>query len=250
MSGLSWHKSPMLWTAILGCAGGLFAMPSVASAQTIKQSGATIGGEVPRGIDEVPWFKHPDVLAHIKVNSKQFDVLNEDYGRFRTEYDKNLAALDAQLAENERLEREADYYRQFQQNLSESLDRVITDRVARRRYDELYHQYQGYRLFHNPSVRKQLELSSEQLAAMREHDREWRKELETVKAGFEINRPVAMRQLKHARRQMRERILETLSAEQQEKWMQLTGEQYEFPAPVYIPSPPQPSADLAAPKIE
>lgn len=233
-------RSQFRWLALWGGLATAVIAPVSVQAQTIQQSGTAVGGEVPHLIEQVPWFNNPDVRNQIKINDDQYNRLYADYNRYWKLYNTNRSKLDTELAEEEREEREYDLYRQFQQNLSQSLDRILTDRVSRRRYDELYNQYLGYRAFHNPRVQRQLDLTSEQLHELRVLDLEWQKELTTIRAHFEINRPVAMRQLKHARRQMHDRILELLTPEQQEKWAALTGERYEFPAQVYVPPPPQP----------
>lgn len=225
---------------------GLCALAATASAQTIKQSGTAIGGEIPRAIERVPWFNNPDVRNEIKLNNDQYQALTQEFDTYWHKYTTARTKLDDELDDIVRRRREAELHREFQESLSQSLDRVITDRVARRRYDELYNQYQGYRAFHDPRVRKQLELTSEQLAELDLLDREWNVELDRIRRNFEINRPVAMRELKHARRQMRERILDTLTPEQNQLYAQLTGEPYEFPPAVYVPTPPKPRVEVEA----
>lgn len=232
--------------SLLGIAG-LCVAPVAGYAQTIQQSGTAIGGEILRPIEQVPWFNNPDVRNQIKLNNDQYNALTKDYDTYWKNYTTGRTALDDELDDIQRREREAALHREFQQNLSKSLDRVLTDRIARRRYDELYNQYQGSRVFHDPRIRKQLDLTSEQLAELSALDREWDRELERIRNNFEINRPVAMRELKHARRAMRERILDTLTPEQNERYAQLTGEPYEFPETVYIPTPPKPRVEAVSP---
>jgi PAS domain-containing protein len=238
-------KSITAWAFI-----GFCALSVPASAQTIKETGTAIGGEILRPIEQVPWFNNPDVRNQIKLNNDQYNSLTKDYDTYWHKYTTGRTKLDDELDDIARRRRERELHQEFQESLSRSLDRVITDRVARRRYDELYNQYQGYQVFHNPRFRKQLELTSEQLGELELLDREWNVELERIRRNFEINRPVAMRELKHARRQMKERIQETLTPEQNELYAQLTGQTYEFPPEIYIPTPPKPRVEVDTPATD
>lgn len=229
---------------------GLAVVSAPAMAQTIKQNGAAIGGEIPRPIERVPWFNNSDVRNQIKLNNDQYNALTKDYDTYWNKYTTARTELDDELDDIQRRRRESELHQEFQESLSQSLDRVLTDRIARRRYDELYNQYRGYRTFHDPRIQKQLEMTSEQLAELDLLDREWNLELDRLRQNFEINRPVAMRELKHARRAMRERILELLTPEQNDLYVQLTGEAYEFPEAVYIPTPPQPKVDVVTPATD
>jgi PAS domain-containing protein len=238
-------KSITAWAFI-----GFCALSVPASAQTIKETGTAIGGEILRPIEQVPWFNNPDVRNQIKLNNDQYNSLTKDYDTYWHKYTTGRTKLDDELDDIARRRRERELHQEFQESLSRSLDRVITDRVARRRYDELYNQYQGYQVFHNPRFRKQLELTSEQLGELELLDREWNVELDRIRRNFEINRPVAMRELKHARRQMKERIQETLTPEQNELYAQLTGQTYEFPPEIYIPTPPKPRVEVDTPATD
>lgn len=231
------------FTLAAGLAAFSTALTTPASAQGIK-GGVATGAEMPRLIDQVPWFNNPDVRNQLKMNNDQYQSLTKDYDTYWHKYTTGRTKLDDELDDIARRRRESELHEEFQQSLTRSLDRVITDRVARRRYDELYNQYQGYRIFHDPRYRKQLELTSEQLSELDLLDREWNVELDRIRRGFEVNRPVAMRDLKHARRQMRERIQETLTPTQNELYAQMTGQVYEFPAEVYVPTPPKPRVEV------
>lgn len=217
--------------------GFFAAMP--AYAQGIR-SGAPGGGEDFKYSDRVFWFNNPDVLAEMKMSREQRERLDLAVRNYWNGYVKSVEELnlDEELAEMERLKKLEAYHELFQKNVSASLDEILTDRVSRRRYDELYTQYQGYGAFHNPAVQRKLGLTSEQKHMIREFDLEWNKELKQIHADFEKNRPVAMRELKHARRLMKERIEGLLTPDQRVAWLELTGKPYEFPDEMYAPQPP------------
>lgn len=216
--------------------GVTLVLSETASAQNILNSGAASGAEVPRLRRQLPWFKDPDLLAHVKLSKRQYSQLETDYNRLWRRYDAALRALDADLAEDARRAKEAQIEKEFDDAFTRALDTVITDSKTRKRYEQLYRQYQGYSVFRNSELREQLNLSSQQLEQLMILDKEWQEENAQIRAEFSKDRPAAMRKLKHARHRMEDSIESTLSPEQLVVWNELTGETYEFSPQVYFPS--------------
>jgi hypothetical protein len=228
----------------LGCAVWMASNPTFAQ---ITLNGAASGAHVEPLRRQIPWFKDPDLLAHVHVNKRQYSRLEADYNRLWTRYDAALRALDAELAEDARRARIAEIEREFDDSFTRSLDSVITDERDRRRYEQLYRQYQGYGIFRDSALREQLNLSSDQLEQLLRYDRAWNEEVAEIRAAFAKDRPSAMRKLKHARHRMEKQIASTLSPEQQVVWKELIGEPYEFSPSVYFPPQPEPIPQRTVP---
>ena len=214
--------------------------PSLLSAQNIKTQGAASGAEVPKLRDQLPWFNDPDVRAQIKMSNDQYKRLSGDYVRFRTRYDRALAEIEAERDEAARRARVLSALDEYDRDLTKSLDSVLTDRISRRRYDQLYRQYQGYSALHTPSIQKQLALTAQQKAKIAEYEEDWDAEYVVIRQEFEKDRPAAMRHLKHARRDIEARIIALLTPEQTRLWSELTGDRYEFSTQAWLPPVPSP----------
>ncbi len=241
---LNWSSVFRALTFALGSA--VWIAPVPASAQ-ITLNGAANGAEVESLRRQIPWFKDPDLLAHVNVNKRQYSRLEADYNRSWNRYDAALRALDAELVEDARRARIAEIEKEFDDSFTRSLDSVITSERDRKRYEQLYRQYQGYGVFRDSALREQLNLSSAQLEQLLRYDRAWNEEAAEIREAFSKDRPSAMRKLKHARHRMEDQIASTLSQEQLAVWKDLIGEPYEFSPSVYFPPRPEPIPQRTVP---
>lgn len=202
----------------------------------IAQVGFEPGAGVPlqtRG--ESPWFTHPDVRQELGMTSEQFDLLKEKYDRLWKRYNKEYKYFGTPVTEGELREREAEIYGRFDKDLSDHLNEVLTDRAARRRYDQVYRQYQGLGAFDDPVVQRELALSADQRKRLRQYYREWYDQLGRLRENYAKDPRATGDDLREARARMLAKIDSTLSASQRRKWREITGEPYEFPDAVFLP---------------
>lgn len=210
-------------------------------AQTIKDLGTAGGETIPHLSEKTPWFNNPDVKAEIKLDTNRYKDLTDAYTNYWTRYTRGLGELKPDVSEEERRARQIELYDEFQQDFTKSIDDIIVDPDSRKRYEQLYRQYQGYGALRNPTVQSELNLSALQREKLEQYDHEWQQKIGKIREDFAKDRRVAMRALRHARHHIHDQIFATLSPEQQATWKAMTGPRFDFPAQVYIPEPPAPA---------
>jgi hypothetical protein len=211
-----------------------------ASAQTIRDLGSAEGAEIFHLSEKVPWFNNPDVKAEIKLNTNQYNDLTGAYTNYWTRFTRGMGEIKPDAPEEVRRAKQLELYDEFQQDFTQSIDRIVTDPDSRQRYEQLYRQYQGYRALRDPRVQSELNLTAEQREKLHEYDQAWNRRIDRIREDFTRNRRYAMRELKHARHRIHDQIFATLTPEQQDVWKAMTGPRFDFPSQVYIPEPPVP----------
>ena len=206
------------------------------------QVGFSPGADLPLEVSRTPWFASPEVRAELGLNDDQQALLNARYGELWKRYNKEYRFFGTPLTEGERLRHEglSEVNDRFATDFTKNVDEVLADRALRSRYDQLQRQYLGYDALFSPTVQRELRLTATQQQQLRDYRREWSDELARVRKSSSTDRAVAMRDLKHARRQIRERIEETLTPAQRRLWADMTGKPYEFPGESYLPEHPAP----------
>lgn len=207
-------------------------LPSPAFAQvSTSTTSDTVSGTFARS----PWFTDPAVRQELKLSDAQFDRLNESYTTSWQQYSDNLNKLGKDLNDEQRMERIRKLNDSFLDDYSRSVDSVVTDPAARQRYNQLHWQYRGYGAFNDAYVQKQLNLTPEQRAKVRQAERDWDRQMDQWSRRYADNQDEILRQFNRSRPEFQEGLKSFLTVRQQNTWRDMTGQPYEFPAEIYFP---------------
>jgi len=123
---------------------------------------------------------------------------------------------------------------QFNQDLSGSVNSTFNNPQVQSRYNQLNRQFQGFNAFNDPSVRKQLNLSQDQIRQLRTLSGNWRQQMQQFRRtgnGQNNVDPAAWAQLQQ---QFATQLNGVLTPEQQQMWSQQTGQAFSFSPDVYF----------------
>jgi hypothetical protein len=121
---------------------------------------------------------------------------------------------------------------QFNQDLSGTVNSTLNNPQAQSRFNQLNRQFQGFNAFNDPSVRKQLNLSQDQIRQLRTLSGNWRQQMQQMRQYGQNNvDPAAWTQLQQ---QYATQLNGVLTPEQQQMWTQQTGQAYSFSPDVYF----------------
>jgi hypothetical protein len=233
------------------------------------------------GINPTPFFSDPGVRQQLNLNDTQFNNVNRAYLNAFNRYNQSVQGLGAlnpnTNAINSRREQLQDFRsrinnpnlnnnpnatagttnaaeqrarqlqafeNRFNSDFSPMVDQTFTDPRLRRRYDQLYRQYLGFNNFNDPTIQRQLNLTTEQRQQLRQLTSDWRRQMMDWRRGLRADDPAAQQQWMQFRNQYNDQLNAILTPQQQQLWLSLMGQPYEFPYTVYFPpSQAAPAAD-------
>jgi hypothetical protein len=186
-------------------------------------------------INRTPFFTDPGVRRQLNLNGTQYNSLNQAYQNAYTRYNQGLSSLNnPNLTPQQREMQMQQLEAQFNQDLSGTVNSTFNNPQALSRYNQLNRQFQGFNAFNDPSVRKQLNLSQDQIRQLRTLSGNWRQQLQEFRRtnnGQNSVDPAAWAQLQQ---QYATQLNGVLTPEQQQMWTQLTGQSYSFSPDVYF----------------
>lgn len=183
---------------------------------------------------ERAWFSSPGVRQQLGLNDEQYNRLNDSYGTSWRRYNESVRRLGQDLAREQRRERLRAMRENFNREFSTARDQVFTEPERRSRYDQLYYQYRGYGAFDDPMVQQRLRLSPDQRRQLREYNREWSRQMSELNDRYVADPDAARVSYRDLQTQARERLGTVLTPEQRQRWLELTGEPYDFEADAYF----------------
>jgi hypothetical protein len=126
------------------------------------------------------------------------------------------------------------YANQFYTDFGRTLDSTFTDPRVRTRYDQLNRQYMGFSAFNNPQFQRQLNLTPQQTAQIRQLAAVWRQQLQQMRGQNSTNANINAQQWNTMYNQYWDQLNRVLTPEQQQTWTQLTGQRYTFAPNLYM----------------
>lgn len=187
------------------------------------------------GIGPMPWFSNQAIQQQLKLNQEQINRLNRDYKQNWDRYQTELKSLGTTLTPQERQQRMLELQQNFNQGFQQTTDDLFTDPTQRNRFNQLYSQYQGYGAFNDPTLRKNLNLTQDQIREINELERNWQRDMRGMTRDFASDRDAATRRYQEWLRRNRNRLDDILDENQMRTWRETIGDPYEFPADVYFP---------------
>jgi hypothetical protein len=146
----------------------------------------------------------------------------------------NVATQQRQPLQQQEVLRRQQLRDQFLTDFNSTVDATFTDPAMRQRYNQLNWQFQGLGAFNDPGVQQQLNLTAQQRQQLTALQGEWRRDLMNLQRNSRTR--LTQEQFDDFRRQFMSRLNTVLTPEQQQLWMQLVGQQYDFPVTTYFPS--------------
>jgi hypothetical protein len=186
-----------------------------------------------QSINQTPFFTDPGVRRQLNLNGTQYNSLNQAYQNAYTRYQQGLNNLNtANLSPQQREMQQQQLEAQFNQDLAGTVNSTFNNSQTLSRYNQLNRQYQGFNAFNDPSVRKQLNLSQDQIRQLRTLSGNWRQQMQQLRQnGQNTADPAAWQQLQQ---QYATQLNGVLTPEQQQMWSQQTGQAYSFSPDVYF----------------
>jgi len=127
---------------------------------------------------------------------------------------------------------------QFNQNFGASLNTAFPNAQARSRFDQLNRQFMGFNAFNDPAIRRELNLTSDQISQLRTLGIDWRQQLQQFRrgAGNNINNLSAADQVRWSQLQnsFLTQLNGVLTPEQQQIWSRMVGQPFSFPPSVFV----------------
>jgi len=188
-------------------------------------------------INQTPFFNDPGVRTQLNMNDTQYNALNRGYQNAYSRYNQALNNLNApNLTAQQREMQLQQLEAQFNQNFTGTVNSTFNNPQALNRYNQLYRQYQGFNAFNDPAVRKQLNLSQDQIRQLRTLSGNWRQQMQQLRqAGGQNADPARWAQLQQ---QFATQLNGVLTPEQQQMWSQQTGQAYSFGPQAYFGAEP------------
>lgn len=186
------------------------------------------------GITRTPFFSDPGVRQQLNLNLNQFQLLNRAYLDAFKQYNQGVTGLSPNLTPQQRQQQLQLLANRFNTDFSPTLDTTFTDRQLRTRYDQLYRQYLGVNAFNDAAIQRQLNLNAAQQAQLRRLAAQWRQQM--MQLNGTSNQNVTAEQWAATSAQYWNQLNSILTPEQQQIWMQLTGQRYTFSPNVYFPT--------------
>ncbi len=124
---------------------------------------------------------------------------------------------------------------QFNQNLAGSAQSTLTDPGMRSRFSQLNRQFNGFNAFNDPSVRRQLNLTQDQIRQLRTLSSNWRQQMQQFQRGARNGQnKFDNGQWQQLQQQYATQLNGVLTPEQQQLWSQQTGQAYSFSPNAYF----------------
>lgn len=189
------------------------------------------------GVGSTPWFSNPGVRQELKLNDEQFNRLDRDYRQNWDRYQNDLRGIGTGLSEQQRRERALELERSFNQNFNHTSQDIFADAAQRDRFNQLYLRYQAYGAFNDADLRRRMNLSQDQINRINELERNWQRDMNTMRREFASDRLSATRRYREWNRQHNEQLNQILNEDQRRLWRDSAGNPYEFSPDIYFPNP-------------
>lgn len=175
-----------------------------------------------------PYYLNPNVSQRLQLTDRQLAQLREANARFQAHYQNEPGRL-ANLtpADRQRVLRELEYNYNAD-NLQAAL--TVFNRGQASRYRQLELQNRGLGAFTDPTVRRQLNLSSSQAYQLRTLDERTQRVRQDIDRAAQGNRVEANRRYEALQRDTEHRVNSILNANQRKTWQEMTGERFVAPA--------------------
>lgn len=188
------------------------------------------------GIAQRPFFADPGARQQLNLNDNQYQGLNQAYQQAWNRYSEGMNRLDRNLNEQQRQQELQRLQSEFDRNFNRTLDTTFTDPTFRQRYNQLNWQYQGLEAFNDPSVRQQLNLTSQQQRQLRQLQADWRRRMQRGGRTGDNNRAgMTAAELQQMRQQYQTQLNSLLTPQQQQIWNGMVGQPYQYPADFLYP---------------
>jgi len=187
-------------------------------------------------ISQTPFFTDPGVRRQLNLNSSQFNTLNGAYQNAYSRYNQALNNLNSNsnLTADQRAQQMQQLENQFNTQFGNTVNSTLTDTQAQNRFNQLNRQFQGFNAFNDPTIRQQLNLTSDQLSRIRQLSNDFRQQLQQFRrgAGNNLNN-VDMTAWNNVWSQYATQLNSVLTPQQQQTWSQLVGQPYTFSPNVF-----------------
>jgi hypothetical protein len=187
------------------------------------------------GVSQTPFFTDTGARRQLNLNDNQFNSLNSSYQNAYSRYNQAVRQLSPNLTPQQREQHLQQLQAQFNQNLSGTVNSTLTDPQTRSRFDQLNRQYMGFNAFNDPTIRRQLNLTPQQVRQLRTLSNNWRQQLQQFRqgAGNDLG-SVDQGQWAQMQQQAMAQLNGVLTPEQQQMWSQQTGQPFSFSPNVYF----------------
>jgi len=193
-------------------------------------------------ISQTPFFANPNVQRQLNLNPNQFNTLNTAYQNAFNRFNQAVTNLNnnPNLTPEQRAMQLQQLEAQFNQNFGASLNTAFPNAQARSRFDQLNRQFMGFNAFNDPAIRRELNLTSDQISQLRTLGIDWRQQLQQFRrgAGNNINNLSAADQVRWSQLQnsFLTQLNGVLTPEQQQAWSRMVGQPFAFPPSVFVGS--------------
>jgi len=186
------------------------------------------------GINQTPFFTDPAARQQLNMNNNQFNSLNSAYQNAYSRYNQALNNLNPNLTADQRAQEMQRLENQFNTNFGNTVNSTLTDQQAQNRFNQLNRQFQGFNAFNDPTIRQQLNLTSDQLSRIRQLSGDFRRQLQQFRrgAGNNLNN-VDMTAWNNTWQQYGTQLNSILTPQQQQTWSQLIGQPFTFSPNVF-----------------
>jgi len=180
-------------------------------------------------ISRTPFFTDPGVRQQLNLNDSQFNSLNQAYQNAYTRFNQGMANLNnPNMTEQQRAAQLQQLEGQFNQSFGGSLNNTFTDRNRLNRFNQLSRQSQGFNAFNDPTVRRELNLTQDQVRQLRTLSSNWRQQLHQLRNGGANGNSVDSGQWAQMQQQFATQLNGVLSPQQRQMWTQMTGQPFSF----------------------
>ncbi|MFO0790760.1 MAG: hypothetical protein U0805_14990 [Pirellulales bacterium] len=198
---------------------------------------STRGGIGSGNISQSPFFSDRGVRQQLNLNDNQFNTLNRAYQDAYGTYSQGVNNLNSNLTPQQRAAQMQNLENSFNNSFNRSLDSTITDPQARNRFSQLNRQFMGFNAFNDPALQRQLNLTPQQQTQIRQLASQWRQQIQKATQGTGTgtnNANLSQDQWNTLMSGYYQQLNGLLTPQQQQTWSQLTGQQYNFPASLYL----------------
>jgi hypothetical protein len=187
------------------------------------------------GISQTPFFTDSAARRQLNLNNNQFNALNRAHQNAYSRYNQAVRQLDPNLTEQQREQHLQQLQAQFNQDLSGTVNTTLTDPQTRSRFDQLNRQFMGFNAFNDPTIRRQLNLTPQQVRQLRTLSNNWRQQLQQFRrgAGNDLG-AIDQNQFAQLQQQAMAQLNGVLTPEQQQLWSQQIGQPVSFSPNVFF----------------
>ncbi len=186
-------------------------------------------------VSRTPFFTDPGVRQQLNLNDTQFNSLNKAHQNAYIRYNQAINNLNPNLTPEQRMLQMQQFQAQFNQDLTGTVNSTLTNPQVVSRFNQLNRQFMGFNAFNDPTVRRQLNLTPEQVRQLRTLSNNWRQQLQQFRRGAGNDlQTVDQSQWNQLQQQYAAQLNGVLTPEQQQLWAQQTGQPHMFSPNVYL----------------